>query len=126
MTYVMFGRTNGARRRGRPRQRWLDTLVGYSSGATNSNVRRYARDRAGWRGAATDVARSRMRLDGTRNKGKVTLTLPLDTRGGYLYWTGSNYAKISQIHFSRKFPPAKITCYTVLQTAHLWTNTGVV
>ena len=63
---VMLGRMNGARRRGRPRQRWLDTLVGYSSGATISNMRRYARDRAGWRGAATDVARSRMRLDGTR------------------------------------------------------------
>ena len=63
---VMLGRMNGARRRGRPRQRWLDTLMGYSSGATISNMRRYARDRAGWRGAATDVARSRMRLDGTR------------------------------------------------------------
>ena len=63
---VMLGRMNGARRRGRPRQRWLNTLMGYSSGATISNMRRYARDRAGWRGAATDVARSRMRLDGTR------------------------------------------------------------
>ena len=51
---VMLGRMNGARRRGRPRQRWLDTLKGYSSGAT---IRR---------GAATAVARSRMRLDGTR------------------------------------------------------------
>ena len=63
---VMLGRMNGAKRRRRPRQRWLDTLMGYSSGATISNMIRYARDRAGWRGAATDVARSRMRLDGTR------------------------------------------------------------
>ena len=63
---VMLGRMNGARRRGRPRQRWLDTLMGYSSGATISTMRRYARDRAGWRGAATAIARSRMRLDGTR------------------------------------------------------------
>ena len=63
---VMLGRMNGARRRGRPRQRWLETLKGYSSGATISNMRRYARDRARWRGAATAVARSRMRLDGTR------------------------------------------------------------
>ncbi len=61
---VMLGRMNGARRRGRPIQRWLDTLMGYSSCATISNLRRDARDRAGWRGAATDVAR--MRLDGTR------------------------------------------------------------
>ena len=44
---VMLGRMNGARRRGRPRQRWMDTLMGYSSGATISNMRRYARDRAG-------------------------------------------------------------------------------
>ena len=63
---MMLGRMNGARRRGRPRQRWLDTLMWYWSGATISNMRRYARYRAGWRRAATDVARSRMRLDGTR------------------------------------------------------------
>ena len=63
---VMLGRMNGARRRGRPIQRWLDTLKGYSSGATISNMRRDARDRAGWRGAATAAARGRMRFDGTR------------------------------------------------------------
>ena len=64
--YVMLGRMNGARKSGRPRQRWLDTLKGYTSGATISNMRRDARDRAGWRGAAMAVARGRMRIDGTR------------------------------------------------------------
>ena len=63
---VMLGRMNGARKRGRPRQIWLDTLKGYASGATISNMSRDARDRAGWRGATTAVARGRMRLDGTR------------------------------------------------------------
>ena len=63
---VMLGKMNGARKRGRPRQRWLDTLKGYASGATISNMRRDARDRAGWRRAATAVARGWMRLDGTR------------------------------------------------------------
>ena len=58
---VMFGRMNGARKRGRPRQIWLGTLKGYSSRAIISNMRRDAIDRAGWRGAATAVARSRMR-----------------------------------------------------------------
>ena len=53
-------------RRGIPRQRWLDTLKGYTSGATISKMRRDARDREGWRGAATAVARGRMRLAGTR------------------------------------------------------------
>ena len=43
---VILGRINGARKRGRPRQRWLDTHKGYSSGATRiSNMRRDARDR---------------------------------------------------------------------------------
>ena len=44
----------------------VDTLKGYASGATISNMRRDARNRAGWRGATTAVARGRMRLDGTR------------------------------------------------------------
>ena len=56
---VMLGIMNGARRRGRPRERWLDTFKGYSSGASISNLVRDANDRAGWRGAATAVARSR-------------------------------------------------------------------
>ena len=50
---VMLGRMNWARKRGRPKQRWLDTLKGYASWATISNMRRDTRDRAGWRGAAT-------------------------------------------------------------------------
>ena len=44
---VMLGRMNGARKRGRPRQRLLDTLKGYAM--QRSNVRRDARDREGWR-----------------------------------------------------------------------------
>ena len=63
---VMLGRMNGARKGGRPMQRWVDTLKGYASGATISDIRRDARERAGWRGATTAVARGRMRLDGTR------------------------------------------------------------
>ena len=63
---VMLGRMNGSRKRGRLRQRWLDTLKGYASGATINNMSRDARDRAGWRGATTAVARGRMRLDGKR------------------------------------------------------------
>ena len=63
---VMLGRMNGVRKRGRPRQKWLDKFKGYSSGATISNMRRDARNRAGWRGAAMTVTRGRMRLDGTR------------------------------------------------------------
>ena len=57
---MMLGRMNGARKRGRPRQIWLDTHKGYASGATINNMRRDARDRAGWRGATTAVARGRV------------------------------------------------------------------
>ena len=64
--HMMLGRMNGARKRGRLRQRWLDTLKGYASGATISNMRRDARDRVEWRGATTAVARDRMGLDGAR------------------------------------------------------------
>ena len=35
---VMLGRMNGARKKGRPKQRWLDTLKGYSNGAIISNI----------------------------------------------------------------------------------------
>ena len=63
---VMLGRMNGARKRGRPRQRWLDSRKGCASGSTINNMRRDAKDRAGWRGATTAVARGRMRLDDTR------------------------------------------------------------
>ena len=62
---MMLGRMNRARKRGRSRQRWVDTLKEYASGPI-SNMRRDARDTAGWRAATTAVARGRMRLDGTR------------------------------------------------------------
>ena len=69
---TMLGRMNGARKRGRPRQRWLDTLKGYASGATISNMRRDARDRAG---CASGMERSyhgcRQGSDATRRH-KVT------------------------------------------------------
>ena len=64
---AMLGIMNGARKRGRPRQSWLDTLKGYSIGATISNMIRDARDRTGWNGAAT----CRQESDATRRH-KVT------------------------------------------------------
>ena len=62
---AILGRMNGSRKRGTPRQRWLDTLKEYANGATISNMRRDARDREGWRGATTAVAMGRLRLDST-------------------------------------------------------------
>ena len=50
-----------------PNQRRRQMRITLSMGAAIFSMRkRYARDRAGWRVAATAVARSRMRLDGIR------------------------------------------------------------
>ena len=68
---VMLGRMNGSRKRGTPRQRWLDALKEYASGATISNMRRDGRDRAGWRGATTAVAR--VGCDSTAQGDKVCI-----------------------------------------------------
>ena len=50
-------------------------MAGHTKGVCershHHNMRRDARDRAGWRGATTAVARGRMRLDGTRSQGDV-------------------------------------------------------
>ena len=62
---IMFGRMEGRRRRGRPRNGWLHGL----RKATDWNVyhlAREARDRTKWKRIQNDVAESRTRLDGTR------------------------------------------------------------
>ena len=76
---VMLGRMNGARRRGRPRQRWLDTLKRYSSdfersthGQQETTRQRY---KAGWRGAVEELPRLLpwVGCDSTAQGNKVTL-----------------------------------------------------
>ena len=71
------------------------TLKGYSSGATISHMRRDARDRVGWRGAATSVARGRIRLDGTRCR-EVKLEFSFDSKK-YLHFFPFNMLLISSV-----------------------------
>ena len=61
---VMVGRMGGYRIRGRPRQRWLDSITKNFYG-TIFNMIRASRCRRRWRSAVIDVARGRIRLDGT-------------------------------------------------------------
>ena len=61
---VMVGRMVGYRSRGRPRQRWLDSIKKHFHG-TIYNIIRASRCRRSWRAAVMDVARGRIRLDGT-------------------------------------------------------------
>lgn len=61
---LMLPTCEGRRRRGRPRQRWIDGVTE----VMNRNLRQLkedARDRGKWRKAVHDVTKSRRRLDGT-------------------------------------------------------------
>ena len=59
---VMVGRMGGYRIRGRPRQRWLDSI---KTSMDIFNMIGASRYRRSWRAAVIDVARGRIRLDGT-------------------------------------------------------------
>ena len=61
---VMVGRMGDYRSRGIPRQRWLDSIKKNFYG-TIYNMIRASRCRRSWIDAVIDVARGRIRLDGT-------------------------------------------------------------
>ena len=61
---VMVGKMGGYRSRGRPRQRWLDSIKKNCYG-TIFSMMRTSRCRRSWRTAVIDVARGRIKLDGT-------------------------------------------------------------
>ena len=62
---ILLGQVEGRRRRGRPRTRWLDGVLGILDERLSTAVRR-VNDRSDWRTTVTRVTRGRTRLDGTR------------------------------------------------------------
>ena len=63
---LMLGKMDSQRRRGRPHITWLNNVQNY---ITNDNIMKIlaeARYRVIWIGTVMDVARGRLRLDGTR------------------------------------------------------------
>ena len=62
---MMLGMGGGARKRGRPRARWLDGIKAITN-CTLTELCALTRDRDAWRETVMGITRSRPRLDGTR------------------------------------------------------------
>ena len=60
---IMLGKTEGGRRRGRQRTRWIEVVTN-STGRTLDDLKEMVLNRNAWKGVMHDVTRGRPRPDG--------------------------------------------------------------